>query len=165
MDGDAEDAREAESFYQQALASPAGSGASSTSGSSSLTPWATATGLTGPTGSTASLASLVSTSGASLLDRRTPSPAIKPGYDRHEVEGIGGVMKNMRVRMVKVGACVPEWEDECARREILGREVQGKRRSWCGWCRRVIPSTKDYEMDRQARARAEKGKQKEGSGN
>ncbi|KAL2191947.1 hypothetical protein L209DRAFT_761532 [Thermothelomyces heterothallicus CBS 203.75] len=162
MDGDAEDAREAESYYQQvAIATPI-SGASSSASASSLAPWPT--GLSGSASSTASLTSLISSSGASLLDRRTPSPAIKPGYDRHEVEGIGGVMKNMRVRMVKVGACVPEWEDECARREILGREVQGKRRSWCGWCRRVIPSSKDYEMDRQAHAKGEKGKQKEGSG-
>jgi hypothetical protein len=64
------------------------------------------------------------------------------------VEGIGGVMKKMRVRMVKVGACVPEWEDERAKGEILGREVQARRRSWCGWCRRVVPSRRDYEVGR-----------------
>jgi hypothetical protein len=64
------------------------------------------------------------------------------------VEGIGGVMKKMRVRMVKVGACVPEWEDERAKGEILGREVQGRRRSWCGWCRRVVPSRRDFEVGR-----------------
>ncbi|KAK3296863.1 uncharacterized protein B0H64DRAFT_372295 [Chaetomium fimeti] len=153
MDGDAEDARDAEYFQQAATTPPSGPSSST----SSLGPW-TAT-MNGAGGSSASLSSLVSSSGASVQDRRTPSPALKPGYERHEVEGIGGVMKNMRVRMVKVGACVPEWEDERARGEILGREVQGKRRSWCGWCRRVIPSNKDYEMDRQA-DRKGKGKVK-----
>lgn len=157
MDGDAEDARDAE-YFQLAAATPP-SGGSST-GTPSLAPWTAA--MSGAGSSSASLSSLVSSSGASVQDRRTPSPAIKPGYERHEVEGIGGVMKNMRVRMVKVGACVPEWDDERARGEILGREVQGKRRSWCGWCRRVIPSCKDYEMDRQA-DRKGKGKAKEGS--
>ncbi|KAL2138008.1 hypothetical protein VTI28DRAFT_7668 [Corynascus sepedonium] len=163
MDGDAEDAREAESYYHQATATPL-SATTSSNASASLTPWTAS--LNGPGSSTGSLNSLASSSGASLLDRRTPSPAIKPGYDRHEVEGIGGVMKNMRVRMVKVGACVPEWEDECAKREILGREVQGRRRSWCGWCRRVIPSRKDYEMDRHASEEGKgKGKEKEESEN
>lgn len=58
------------------------------------------------------------------------------------------MMKKMRVRMVKVGACVPEWEDERAKSEILGREVQARRRGWCGWCRRVVPSRWDYEVGR-----------------
>jgi hypothetical protein len=156
MDGDAEDARDAEYFQLAATTPPSGPSSSA----SSLTPWAATT--TGAGSSSASLSSLVSSSGASVQDRRTPSPAIKPGYERHEVEGIGGVMKNMRVRMVKVGACVPEWDDERARGEILGREVQGKRRSWCGWCRRVIPSGVDYERDRQADGKG-KGKAKEGS--
>ncbi|KAM7191883.1 hypothetical protein V8F20_009134 [Naviculisporaceae sp. PSN 640] len=75
---------------------------------------------------------------------RAPSPAIKAGYERHEIEGIGGVMKKKRLRMVKVGACVPEWADERAAGDILGREVNGKARSWCGWCWRVIPGANDY---------------------
>ena len=66
----------------------------------------------------------------------------------------------MRVRMVKVGACVPEWEDETAKSEVLAREVQGKRRSWCGWCRRVIPSAADYQADRHPEG-VDKGKEKE----
>lgn len=156
MDGDAEDARDAEYFQLTATTPPSGANSST----SSLTPWAAT--ASGAGSSSASLSSLVSSPGASVQDRRTPSPAIKPGYERHEVEGIGGVMKNMRVRMVKVGACVPEWEDERARGEILGREVQGKRRSWCGWCRRVIPSGGDYERDRQADGKG-KGKAKESS--
>jgi hypothetical protein len=47
--------------------------------------------------------------------------------------------------MIRVGACVPEWEDEKAKGDILGREVSGRARSWCGWCWRVIPGRKDYE--------------------
>lgn len=74
---------------------------------------------------------------------------LKPGYDRHEIEGIGGVVKKKLVRMVKVGACVPEWPDERDRGDILGREMQAKVRSWCGWCWRVIPGKLDYEFARQ----------------
>jgi hypothetical protein len=46
--------------------------------------------------------------------------------------------------MVRVGACVPEWEDEKgSNSKILAREVNGAARSWCGWCWRVIPGEKD----------------------
>ncbi|KAK4104656.1 hypothetical protein N658DRAFT_418362 [Parathielavia hyrcaniae] len=162
MDGDAEDAREAEYYQQTTATQRSNSSGSSSSGSSSngatpstLAPWTLST--------TASVSSLASSSGGagSALDRRTPSPALKPGYEGHEVEGIGGVMKKLRVRMVKVGACVPEWDDERARGEVLGREVQGRRRSWCGWCRRVIPSRKDSEADRGSEGEGEgKGKEK-----
>ncbi|KLO94558.1 uncharacterized protein Y057_8692 [Fusarium fujikuroi] len=62
----------------------------------------------------------------------------------HQIEGIGGVVKRKRVRMVRVGHCVPEWDDErTSGSRILGREVRGERRSWCGWCNRVIPGEKD----------------------
>ncbi|KAI3536887.1 hypothetical protein CABS01_06024 [Colletotrichum abscissum] len=74
---------------------------------------------------------------------RTPSPQLGPGYERHEIEGIGGVVKTKLVRMVRVGACVPEWDDEKSHHNILGREVKGIRRSWCGWCYRVIPGEAD----------------------
>lgn len=83
---------------------------------------------------------------------RTPSPQLRPGYARHEVEGIGGVVKTVGVRVVKVGACVPEWEDEKHRGLILGREVSGRARSWCGWCWRVIPGKKDLEMNKHGLA-------------
>ena len=73
----------------------------------------------------------------------TGSGAGTPGYERHEIEGIGGVMKKKLVRMVKVGACVPEYEDEKGSERFLAREQEGKRRSWCSWCWRVIPSAKD----------------------
>ncbi|KAK4127324.1 hypothetical protein N657DRAFT_677958 [Parathielavia appendiculata] len=159
MDGDAEDAREAE-YYQQTTATPRSNSSSSHGAtSSSLAPWT----LSGPGSTTASVSSLASSSGGgSALDRRTPSPALKPGYEGHEVEGIGGVMKKLRVRMVKVGACVPEWDDERAKGEIFGREVQGRRRSWCGWCRRVIPSRKDYEAGMKSESKG-KGKEMEAS--
>jgi len=105
--------------------------------------------------------------GSHLLDnRRTPSPALKPGYERHEVEGIGGVVKKLIVRTVKVGACVPEFPDESIKGEILGREVRRERRSWCGWCKRVIPSKADYENDRPRREEggSSKGDQPNGQG-
>lgn len=66
-----------------------------------------------------------------------------PGYARHEIEGIGGVVKRKLVRMVKVGACVPEWGDEREAGSFLVREKEGVARSWCGWCWRVIPGVKD----------------------
>jgi len=60
-------------------------------------------------------------------------------------------MKKKLLRMVKVGACVPEWEDERTSGKILGRERVGLRRSWCGWCRRVIPAQKDWDAAEQER--------------
>jgi hypothetical protein len=66
-----------------------------------------------------------------------------PGYARHEIEGIGGVMKKKLVKMVKVGACVPEYGDEKEMGKFLVREVDGRARSWCGWCWRVVPGVKD----------------------
>lgn len=66
-----------------------------------------------------------------------------PGYARHEIEGIGGVVKRKLVRMVKVGACVPEYENEKHAGKFLVREQEGGARSWCGWCWRVIPGVKD----------------------
>jgi hypothetical protein len=73
----------------------------------------------------------------------TSSSYLGPGYTRHEIEGIGGVVKKKLVRMVKVGACVSEWEDEREIGKYLVREVEGRTRSWCRWCWRVIPSAKD----------------------
>lgn len=80
--------------------------------------------------------------------RSTPSPqSFGPGYERHEIEGIGGVVKRKLVRMVRVGACVPEWEDEKGpgTGRALRREMDGEARSWCGWCWRVIPGKEDLE--------------------
>lgn len=69
--------------------------------------------------------------------------SIGPGYLRHEIEGIGGVVKKKLVTMEKVGACVPEWGEEKDQGRFLVREQEGRARSWCGWCWRVIPSKKD----------------------
>lgn len=66
-----------------------------------------------------------------------------PGYVRHEVEAIGGGIKKLVVTMVKVGACVPEYGDEKQQGKFLVREMEGRARSWCGWCWRVIPGAKD----------------------
>ncbi|ATY65799.1 hypothetical protein A9K55_002081 [Cordyceps militaris] len=75
---------------------------------------------------------------------RTPSPLLLgPGYERHEIEGIGGIVKRKLVRMVRVGRCVPEWEEERTSARVLGREARGESRSWCGWCRRVVPGRED----------------------
>ncbi|CAG8978626.1 hypothetical protein HYALB_00013226 [Hymenoscyphus albidus] len=68
---------------------------------------------------------------------------IGPGYARHEIEGIGGVLKKKLVTMVKVGACVPEWGDEKQQGRFLIREAEGRARSWCGWCWRAVPGAKD----------------------
>lgn len=66
-----------------------------------------------------------------------------PGYARHEIEGIGGVLKKKLVTMVKVGACVPEFLDEKQQGKFLVREADGRARSWCGWCWRAVPGAKD----------------------
>ncbi|KAF3760760.1 hypothetical protein M406DRAFT_48282 [Cryphonectria parasitica EP155] len=82
---------------------------------------------------------------------RTPSPAVGPGYARHEVEGIGNKIKTVKVSMVRVGGGVPEWKDEKASGQTLRREVSGEVRSWCGWCNRVIPGRKDFEAEKARR--------------
>ncbi|KAI9735871.1 MAG: hypothetical protein M1834_001336 [Cirrosporium novae-zelandiae] len=73
----------------------------------------------------------------------TPSPAHTPnpraGYLRQEILGIGGVVKKIVKRRVRVGATVREWEDERGDgQKWLERERNGRERSWCGWCERVI---------------------------
>lgn len=70
-----------------------------------------------------------------------------PGYLRHEIEGIGGRVKKKLVTMVKVGACVAEFEDEIQKGRSLLREIEGRQRSWCGWCWRIVPGKKDLEHD------------------
>ncbi|KAI0601676.1 hypothetical protein F4775DRAFT_541011 [Biscogniauxia sp. FL1348] len=123
-DCDAEDAREQDQLQN------------GTRGGSSSPPWSS---------TPSPPASLLSVSPASSSGSRTPSPQLRPGYARHEVEGIGGVVKTMLLRTVRVGACVPEWEDEKNKGIILGREVSGRSRSFCGWCWRAIPGAKDRE--------------------
>lgn len=134
-DCDAADAREQLSLHRSSPASTPSPSSSFTTGS--------------PLSSTGSVG------GSETGSCRTPSPnshsvglvvsgsGLRPGYARHEIEGIGGVVKTKLVRMLRVGACVPEWEDEKNKGQILEREVSGGRRSWCGWCCRVIPGAKD----------------------
>ncbi|KAG9231924.1 hypothetical protein BJ875DRAFT_486568 [Amylocarpus encephaloides] len=88
-----------------------------------------------------SASSSPSSSTSSIISKR--SGQIGPGYARHEIEGIGGRLKKKLVRMVKVGACVPEWSDEEQQGEFLAREIDGQARSWCGWCWRAVPGAKD----------------------
>lgn len=64
----------------------------------------------------------------------------RSGYSVHEYEDSSGRVSNKTVVRVKVGNSVPEWHDEKVERRILGREVDGKVRRWCGWCCRVIPA-------------------------
>ena len=87
-----------------------------------------------------------SASSPAASQSRAISPQLGPGYARHEIEGIGGVVKTKLLRMVKVGACVPEWGDEARVKNILGREADGRCRSWCGWCQRVIPGPDDGDI-------------------
>lgn len=68
----------------------------------------------------------------------TPTGREDAGYMRHEIEGIGGVVKKKLMTVVRVGACVTEWGDEKSEGKYLVRECDGRSRSWCGWCWRVI---------------------------
>ncbi|KAJ2894334.1 hypothetical protein MKZ38_007710 [Zalerion maritima] len=95
------------------------------------------------------------TSDASSSRSRESSPPLGPGYARHEIEGIGGVVKKKLLKIVRVGACVPEWEDEKIRGSAMSREVEGRARSWCGWCWRVIPSTTDIEQGGKGKVKAQ----------
>lgn len=145
MDCDAEDAKGSTvgSVYSQSDASASSYASSSTSDQSP------------PNNSYfPANASFASQSVESLVEEfrhsdRTPSPLHGPGYERHEIEGIGGIVKRKIVRMVRLGACVAEWQDEkssypgSGSSRALGHEVRGDTRSWCGWCSRVVPGKKD----------------------
>jgi hypothetical protein len=160
-DCDAEDARlEADNYSSSPPSSVHGGGGGGGGGGPSSTAASLAGSLHSAAGSEfgSSLGAYSPPGG-----HRTPSPAVGPGYARHEIEGIGGVVKTKLVRMVRVGACVPEWEDEKAKGEILGREVQGRVRSWCGWCWRVIPGKKDYDAAKERQKEKEAENIKEAS--
>lgn len=64
----------------------------------------------------------------------------RPGYVRQDIVGIGGRFKQKMKKRIMVGACVVEHEDERETGKYLTREEEGKHRSWCGWCWRVIPA-------------------------
>ncbi len=65
------------------------------------------------------------------------------GYLRQEIEGVGGGVKMKVRKTVRVGKTVVEFEDERERGRFLEREREGGRRSWCGWCERVVLGGKD----------------------
>lgn len=67
------------------------------------------------------------------------------GYARHEIEGIGGVVKRKLIRRARVGAAVEEWEDERGVGRFMVREREGGR-SWCGWCWRVVAGEEERGM-------------------
>lgn len=154
IDCDAEDARDADMALGSSFGSTAGSsGSLSSMASVSVTSLPSTAPWTLPVAPATQAAVTVGSPlyspevAAAMESRRTPSPAMGPGYARHEVEGIGGVVKRTRVKMVRVGACVHDWDEELKRGVILEREITGKARSWCGWCRRPIPSKKDEQTD------------------
>lgn len=143
-DCDAEDAREAEDLA--AGHSPGGSTLSLYSGSHS---WSSSHSSLHGGHSNASTPGVLLEPGSGSGGPRTPSPAVGPGYARHEVEGIGNKIKTVRVSMIRIGGCVPEWKDEKTAGESLRREISGEVRSWCGWCARVVPGRLDYEADEE----------------
>lgn len=145
-DGDADDGREAETRSHVNSRAE-----SSTSVQTMATSFDPSVAAASPAGGTSHVQSGPGNVGIAMQlpessNRRVPSPALGPGYQRHEIEGIGGVVKIKRVRILKVGACVPEYEDEKVAECLLGREIKGQLRSWCGWCWRVVPGTRDLEL-------------------
>ncbi|KAH8712057.1 hypothetical protein GQ44DRAFT_565707, partial [Phaeosphaeriaceae sp. PMI808] len=65
-------------------------------------------------------------------------------YLAQEIEGIGGVLKVKHKKQVRVGECVKLYEDERDKAvQCLQREVEGKLRSWCSWCERIVAGEKD----------------------
>ncbi|GAB7341657.1 hypothetical protein MBLNU457_g0005t1 [Dothideomycetes sp. NU457] len=70
------------------------------------------------------------------------------GYFMQEIEGIGGVMKKKVKKRERVGRVVKEYEDEREYGNYLAREKDGVNRSWCWWCRRIILSKADLEVEK-----------------
>ncbi|KAL3491643.1 hypothetical protein BJX62DRAFT_237073 [Aspergillus germanicus] len=62
------------------------------------------------------------------------------GYLRQEIIGIGGRMKQITKKRVRVAACAVEYQDERETGEYLIREEERFDRAWCGWCNRAIPA-------------------------
>lgn len=54
-------------------------------------------------------------------------------------------MKKKYRKRERVGGTVKEWEDERDGGEVLAREKEGRERSWCGWCGRVVLGARDWE--------------------
>jgi len=90
--------------------------------------------------------------GARLVEHETCQPstpdALGPdsperwqgsSYLAQEMEGIGGVLKVKHKQHVRVGECVRLSQDERDKSiQFLEPEVEGRLRSWCSWCERVV---------------------------
>jgi hypothetical protein len=88
----------------------------------------------------------------------------EPGYFRQEMMGIGGVIKQKRWQDVTVGRVV----DLALHDGLLKEEREGRVRSWCGWCDRVIPAKHaeveiDIEKDGRTAIPIMKGRRTEAS--
>ena len=70
-------------------------------------------------------------------------PRHEPSYLAREVEGIGGVVRRTTSHRERIGAIVPEYEGERATGQYLSAEREGRVRSWCSWCFRVVPGVDD----------------------
>lgn len=77
------------------------------------------------------------------------------GYNTQEIQGVGGTVMRKIKRRVLVGAAVGDLEDDMVglsaneeaedHSQPLWEEREGRTRSWCAWCCRVIPSMDDLE--------------------
>lgn len=95
--------------------------------------------------------------GARLVEHETCPPGTSPeapgpnepnseperwqgsSYLAQEMEGIGGVLKVKHKQQVRIGECVPLYQDERDKStQFLEPEVEGRLRSWCSWCERVV---------------------------
>ncbi|KAF2008128.1 hypothetical protein P154DRAFT_453585 [Amniculicola lignicola CBS 123094] len=67
-------------------------------------------------------------------------------YHAQEIEGIGGTIKLKVKKQVRVGDCVKVYEKERdSSLRWLEPEVEGRTRSWCSWCERVVLGEKDKD--------------------
>lgn len=84
-----------------------------------------------------------------IVEGSSPERWRGTSYHAQEIEGVGGGFKMKAKKHVRVGDCVKVYEDERDRSiQYLEREVNGKLRSWCSWCDRVVLGEKDRaEMD------------------
>ncbi|KAI5295727.1 hypothetical protein KEM52_000414 [Ascosphaera acerosa] len=69
----------------------------------------------------------------------------QPGYFRQEYVGAGQVIRSKSLESLLVGDVVDEYPGERESGDYLLPEIDGDVRSWCGWCRKVIPSKADLQ--------------------
>lgn len=86
------------------------------------------------------------------LEGSSPERWRGTSYFAQEIEGVGGGFKLKAKKHVRVGECVKIYQDEQDKLiQYLEREHQGRLRSWCSWCDRVVPSKAELAGDRDAR--------------